>query len=83
MLVPPRVEPCDVQVWPFQAAKKEYDPSTELYIDMNWPLADKTDKNAPSGSKNTAIVAVVNCYGSNRAREVCTISYGIPTSIAK
>jgi len=30
-VVPPKVEPCDIQVWPFQATKKDDDPSTELY----------------------------------------------------
>jgi hypothetical protein len=53
------------------------------YIDINFPLLIRRDTNAPSGSKDAAIVVVVNCYGSNRTREGCTISYCAPTSIAK
>ena len=53
------------------------------YIDINSRFLIRQDTNAPSGSKDAAIVAVVNCYGSNRARKVCTISYGTPTSIAE
>jgi hypothetical protein len=30
VLVPPKAEPCDIQTWPFQAAKKEDVPSAEL-----------------------------------------------------
>lgn len=82
-LVPSKTEPCDCQTCPFQAAKKDDVPLTEL-CRCKFPDCQKNrDGYAPAGSEDATPITIVNCYCSDRAREVCTIAQGSPTCIAK
>ena len=82
-LVPSKSEPCVAQSRPFQAAKKDDVPLTKL-CRYKFPDGQKTrGRYAPASSEDATPVTIVNCYCSDRAREVCTIAQGTPTCIAK
>lgn len=82
-LVPSKSEPCVAQICPFQAAKKDDDPLTKLYRCKFPDCQNNRGRYAPASSEDATPVTIVNCYCSDRAREVCTIAQGTPTCIAK
>ena len=82
-LVPSKTEPCDCQTRPSQAAKKDDDPLTELCRCKFLDCQKNRGGYAPASSEDATPITIVNCYRSDRAREVCTIAQGTPTCIAE